>query len=1017
MALIYEPESEQTIGAAGHTYGNGRVAALSKAINLENLSDINKDSFVRMFMNVCLWATRNAKNTGRGVYIFGNNNSEFDQKMVSLFNSTGYFSATLVAPWYSDESLSFNTTGTCLYVVCPSYGAFSGNRMNDDNQFGILNDVYVNGVGLVLCEWFHLLQSIPAKRSFSFTNPTFYDYQQVSWLLEGDGHLNGLIDASPFNIPHDYLIFTDADEIKYSLQYENDSISFAVPKLFSLDSNIIDTPFNAHITQLTSIKDSADIFWLTDLTSPLPPTTTTTTTPPPDGVKIKAKVFDLNLLNVCGPQKLYLEGQDKDKFELIGNELFLTQMLYFPTTLSIEVVAEDYFENERFNRVVEHLEINVLECNHPITLPKDGTYPAYSFRLNGGAVQKAWGQFAPTGVIKPFTDWEFYGRGTQEHPAIACLGGKHSDNNALWMQVNEGGEYSTKITTSFEEHYTFNSYSLSDYARLFLVTNTEENESLPQQHLEDIENWSSQPHVTELGLDSNIDIFDNVFYGSGVYNFSFNSENPNAVDDDGNVLTKDIFLILYLKKDMIRSEYDDRVCAEIVFGQTTTTPPPEFDYGVFINNKIDEDLTIVRVFPNQPDVEVTSFSYTAPEGDNPEDNVVTLRITLPGQFVFDTDKDIIIKASDIENALNLNFGQISISDFTLINNSDHITISIRSFTNNSITLDVTLINMPEFGGLSEILLDANFITTTTTTTTLPPRYPVTLIFSDLIDNASFQHYRASFYYPDGRWSGYILPECISDLHCTYQFPAGQAYVTFGYYTSQGYEYRPDQEPTGDFPGSQPPINELYTFYDRPTVTQIISQTSPNMVSLPSPKPNSGGDGNISVSRGSSGESSANSTYGYIFIPINVPPLGGVIRLQLGYGGPTDPNHPDVTTTTTTTAPPEPCDNSIYVICQQVLDCQEDSIGNCTPSSNSYQQLILSSCCNISQSAMLAAVVAAKNLPAGSTLADIYGSDCVPTNFELFAPCLPKQEDGSCQETIHNEVLDVILCPALDNPLP
>ena len=37
-----------TIGAAGRRYGKGRVAALTKAVNLENLNAVNEDFFIRM---------------------------------------------------------------------------------------------------------------------------------------------------------------------------------------------------------------------------------------------------------------------------------------------------------------------------------------------------------------------------------------------------------------------------------------------------------------------------------------------------------------------------------------------------------------------------------------------------------------------------------------------------------------------------------------------------------------------------------------------------------------------------------------------------------------------------------------------------------------------------------------------------------------------------------------------------------------------------------------------------------
>ena len=40
---------------------------------------------------------------------------------------------------------------------------------------------------------------------------------------------------------------------------------------------------------------------------------------------------------------------------------------------------------------------------------------------------------------------------TAELPAIGWLGGKHKDINVLWMQINDGGQISAKITTQLEK--------------------------------------------------------------------------------------------------------------------------------------------------------------------------------------------------------------------------------------------------------------------------------------------------------------------------------------------------------------------------------------------------------------------------------------------------------------------------------------------------------------------------------------------------------------------------------------
>jgi hypothetical protein len=58
-----------------------------------------------------------------------------------------------------------------------------------------------------------------------------------------------------------------------------------------------------------------------------------------------------------------------------------------------------------------------------------------------------------------------------------------------------------------------------------------------------------------------------------------------------------------------------------------------------------------------------------------------------------------------------------------------------------------------------------------------------------------------------------------------------------------------------------------------------------------------------------------------------------------------------------------------------------------------------------------------NASENATLDDMYGSECGLTITEFFAPCLPKDSNGDCQETFHNEIIDVISCGSQFNPLP
>lgn len=934
----------QTVGLAGRKYGRGRVVATSKALANENFLPKNTDFFIRFFMNACLWATRNS-GANRVISIISTGSTDLDQTLLTLFQQTTYFSPQIDTSWYSDTQFISNAD---LYILSPSYSAFDGVKMPDHKQLHLINNVEYSGAGLFLGEWFHLLQSIPSKRSFS--------------LSSNDNQ--GLYKLSPFNISKDYLIYTDADEILFTQEVFNDSTSSSIPKSFVLDNNIIDMPFRGHIVQIGSVTNDSVIYWSTDIpTDDVTTTTTTTTTTIKPYEDIMLKVFDLNLINACGPQKLYLDGENSDKFKLEGNSLYLTKLIEEEQELMVNVVAEDYFENERYNRVVEQLVINFVDCSSPISKPKNGEGPAYSFRINGDLVKKVWGNVTPTGVIQPFDDWSFSGKGNAESPTFVCLGGTHSDVNTIWMQVNNGGEISANIYADLED--SFNTSNILDRAQLFLIQNSGEYQTHPYQHTGDMTDFDKdQPHIVKPYVVSSNEAY-NFFRENGFYNFQFNVENPNSVDENGNPLIDDIYLVLYLKKDMIRSENSDRICANFFFGTTTTPPPEEFDFVVFIVNEVPN--TSVSFNGNI----VSAIQYSSIATEFPENNFKTISINAAGNFILN-------------------------NDITANEDSEYISANIRSSTSTGKLIDITLLEMPEGGG-STILTITGSVGTTTTTTP-PPEYDVIVsVVSDLIEGAYLDDYVLTTYGP------------ANSLR----------YVRFIWRTEEGYEYRPDTSPTGNGPGS---IDPPYTFYDRPTITEIIFETKPNMTRLPTPTPasyNASYNNEISVGKGIWWSSGSNiNIVGYIYVPVIIPALGGEIKLRLGTNQhPHD--EPDLTTTTTTTQPPVPCDNSVYVICQQTLDCQNTPNNTCEPTANSYQTLVLSSCCDLSESEMLDVVRSYNQSSSSATLNDMYGLRCHPSDFEPLALCLPKDLEGNCQETIHNQILEVIPCgfQMPNNPLP
>jgi len=958
----------QTIGAAGIKYGQGRVSALTKAINLENLGSQNQDSFIRMFMNVVMWTRKSRIGTNSSVFspnnsvaIFSNDNEEFDKALSDLFSSAG-MSVRMLPPWYEAENFVSNGNRRDLFILIPSYSALDGLKMKDDSQVKIMNEIHMYGAGLVVAEWFHLLNSIPAKRSFQFTDPNDFN---IGWQDSNQPKIKGLIDCSPFQIDEDYLVFTNADEIVYTVEDINDSTSFAIPRTFSLSNFASDLPLNGNLTQISSAKDGSIIFWNTDIAGDEVTTTTTTTTTtlvPYSDIKLKVGYFYLE--NACGPQKLYLSGEHSDFFLLEGTDLFLTKNILDPKQLNFNIVAEDYFEHERFNRVVEHVSVNLIQCDTPVTAPKSGAEQCYSFRYGSSEVRSAWGRFAPVGVIVPFHECSFIGKGTGEEPAVICLGGKHNDSNAIWVQLNDGGEYNISVEMKS---------AFGEIVEIYLIQNRSGSNRQPLQHTSAFNSQSWTINATTNNSDSIVRRVATSQQFVENFSFSVNVDEPNVVDEDDIEITGDAYLVLHYKKDLYRSQGDDvasglvepifsltdkdKVCATITFGTTTTPPPPEFDFIVFIQNK----APATRVTGTGGDG-VTAFKFTSIATTDIVENVRTFYI-------------------------NTTVGGEIFKNLHIIESSPYITLDIRSDGSQSKTIDVTLSEMPEGGGSTTIVITGDApATTTTTTTTQPPRYPVRVSISDNLE-------------------GVYLDALTKEA----ELPVGLYVFTFFWYTNSEREYRLDNTA----PSSNP-----YRYYDRPTITHIISQTVESpipMVILPSPTPDSQSGNNttmITVGRGISNWNNNfndGNTRGTIYIPVMVPVLGGDIELYLGG------DEPDTRTTTTTTQPPEPCDNTIYIICTQTLNCVDDGNGGCTPDSSSYQDISFTTCCEISDSQALSMIRTHKR--SSGSLSQLYSSECSRFNFDLLAGCLPKDSNGNCQQTVHSQVIDIVSCGFFENPLP
>lgn len=670
-----------TIGMAGRTHGNGRVAALSKAISTSDftVSGQGQDLLIQLFKNTLNWCINPVPVPFRGgvidVFLHSTGNTSLDNIIQSLVSNIGY-SCTIKPAWYKPQTI----TRCCARIIMPSYNANLGIRMEDSVQTDIMYNVYNYGEGLLLGEWFHLLQSMPTRRSFSLSTNINQGLYTISPIL---------LDLTKS------VVFTTVDELLYIKTKENDSMSYTLPPSFSVGNISNDVDFGGHLSQLADIRDDAIVFWSTDVpaTSNTTTTTTTTTTAAPVvSDNIKMKLFNVEMVDYCGPQNWYLDGLDKDKFSFDGDSVYLTKNLTEEIDLTFDIVAEDYFNPDRFNKRVQPVHVIARQCNAPITLPKNFEQAAYSWRglPTEASHKKTWGENSITGVISNFSEWDATGKGTADDHKIAYLGGMHSDVNVLWLQLNNGGTVSGKLTTSLSslEAGGYLSYDYADMSKVYYVYNTITDDIPtiePYQHEKDIygslstEKFEDNVNVQRLVGDE---------YGvtgqNNINSFTFNVEDPNELDSSGNRVRGDAYLVLILRKSDLRSEYDDRVDLEAWYGTIATTPPPVFAYNVFIINNV-EGTTL----------STNSLTFTSEAQSTPLD---------PKTFVIYSDDGV------------------GINSLSATDNSSILTVEVGTITTpvENRTITVTLEEMPVNGGAATIILSGS--TVTTTTTTPPPAY-------------------------------------------------------------------------------------------------------------------------------------------------------------------------------------------------------------------------------------------------------------------------------------------------------
>jgi len=597
-----------------------------------------------------------------------------------------------------------------------------------------------------------------------------------SFSLSTDDSL-GLHTISPFVLdPSKNVVITTVDEMLYIKVKDDDSMSYVLPERFSLTNpaSVANIDFEAHLSQLADLREGAENFWITDVPATLQVTTTTTlaptTTEAPETADIKMKVFNVNMIDYCGPQNWYLDGIDKEKFSFDGENIYLTKKPVKEDDYYIDLVAEDHFRTKRFPNRVEPIEVVVRDCSACITQPKDLSGPVFSWRgyPSPQSHQTAWGQNAPTGVVQNFDDYAITGRGAGDDPVFAVLGGKHGDCNAMWLQINCGGTVTGRFRSSTESPISAHWNGLvqehtGDIGVLYLVTDVPEGtdptattaSQKPVQHNNDLRSlWSNAANVQvqKLAWGDQQDTADR--------GFSFNIDDPNALDDDGNRIRGDSYLVMYLRKNTHTSKYDDRLYLNAYFGSVTTTPAPVFQFNVLITKDQDDNFVAGTNLNKQ----VITF-----------ENVATQNSVSPSQtFTISVDPSI----------------GSGINDLSITDDHSEIRTSFNTFSSpvQSRTVTVFLDSMPVNGGQANIFCSGELIGTTTTTTEPPENLVI-----NIVNDCSRTNIGSS----NGTSFGQTYTTTVSAQ------PGDTGRKNVGVWADSGYEWRDANKPDMTFVSASP----------------------------------------------------------------------------------------------------------------------------------------------------------------------------------------------------------------------
>jgi len=991
----------------------GRVCAFSKALHTV---DFNRRYMIRLIKNAILWSNMDK---GNKLFYFDTENDNFNSKIESLCSSIG-FTVTKIEPWYAkDDSFDDHTTETnkaSVYLLFPSYNPRGGSFMPDLVQHRLMEEVQVWSKGLVICEWFHYMQSIdsPNKRSFSF-----HGDGTLSSQAEADD-TKGLFTLSPFDFD-DFIDIEKPDDTIWSQGSSNDSMDYGLHNFFSYSnragSGYYTAGYNGIFSEIYRITDDSQVFRYIDPNEILTTTSTTTTTVAPvDDADIRFRVATIREGEATGPYLKTLEGQHANLFELRDNEIFLIKSPDRPATYNLKIKYSDFFKEKRFPDFYKPITLSVNDCGAPITLPyrifqgetrdRRSTYGFYS------DCKDLWDR--PSGVYYPLDgSWSVSGEGTPESPFVAKLSATHCQNPALWMQINEPGQLTWSLKSSTESLSNTNNYCSgditlttqnSDFASLHVVSG----EILPSSHNKVIKDYGKDafpnPNTIYNAQWSVESIVEGVA-GSGIVRSGTDTKLLNFNKNSGSF---NVYVVLGFSKDDKISYLDDEVEATLIIGTTPAPVPEDATFDIIIINRV-AGTVLSGATDNRSERSITEQEGITVTG-KPEQNISisitdsTMELVDPLQYTF-------IPA----NALSITTGSSSLS------------ATINDFI------------MPAGGGSCIIYIDGQL--TPKPTTTQPPRATNKIIFKNMAYETTF-NFKDLIILPydptlnnlyEYTYNGAVGTGSTKDQgDCT-----GNNFMTYSP-NSDDFEYRSSHVPilsaTDDqFDAPAGSTNEYISCEQTDIGTEIISTLLYYHCDNNTETFDMGEDG-ISVKYGKSacsGSSSSNP----LPIKIGLPDIveGGLtiyVRLDGSpVAKPPPTTQPPVTTQAPTTTE-EPCDDLILVLCEQTLVC-ELSGSECVPNlSQSSNTIKFDTCCNhLSEADIIRRVYTViLEQEAGSTdtvllkqaIDSHYAANgCPSTPTEAFVDC--SEISGSCSTVTAIRTLAAVSCYGASsnppNPLP